>query len=48
VGNAAGELADGLHLFGLPNPVLRRDLVGEIAEESVEHETLSAFQRGDA
>src|ERR1035437_9548346 len=33
MGNGAGELAEGLPLFGLPDPVLRRDLVGEIAEE---------------
>jgi hypothetical protein len=31
--DAAGELADGFHLFGLPDPVFRHDLVGEIADE---------------
>ena len=48
VGDAAGELADGFHLFGLPNPVLRRDPVGQVANETVEHETVTALQRGDA
>ena len=46
--DAAGELADRLHLFGLPDPLLRRDLVGEVAEKSVEHDAVAAFQRGDA
>ena len=34
--DAAGQLAEGFHLLGLPDPVLRRDLVGEVAEETVE------------
>ena len=38
----------GFHLLGLPDPVLRGDLVGEIAEEPVEHEALAASQRSDA
>ena len=38
VRDAAGELADRFHLLGLPDPVLGRDLVGEVADESVEHE----------
>ena len=46
--DAAGELAEGFHLFGLPDAVLRRDLVGEIAEEAVEQDALAAAQRGDA
>ena len=41
VRDAAGELAEGFHLFRLPDPVLGRDLVGEIAEESVEHDALA-------
>ena len=40
--DAAGELADRFHLFGLPDPVLGRDLVGEIADEAVEHEAVAA------
>jgi len=48
MGDAAGELADGFHLFGLPNPVLRRDLVGQVAYESIEHDSVAAPQRGDA
>ena len=48
MGDAAGELADGFHFFGLPNPVLRRDLVGQVADETVEQEAVAAFQRGDA
>ena len=48
VRDAAGELADRFHLFGLPDPVLGRDLVGEIANESVEHESVARPQRGDA
>jgi len=46
--DSASELADGFHFFGLPDPVLRRDLVGEIADESVEHHAVTASQRGDA
>ena len=46
--DAAGELADRFHLLGLPDPVLRRDLVGQVADESVEHEPVTAPQRGDA
>jgi hypothetical protein len=46
--DAAGELADGFHLLGLAKPVLRRDLVSEVAQEAVEHESVAAFQRGDA
>ena len=46
--DAAGELADGFHLLGLPDAVLRRDLVGEVAEETVEQDALAALQRGDA
>ena len=42
VRDAAGELADGFHLFGLPDPVLGGDLVGEIAHEAVEHEAVAA------
>ena len=48
VRDAAGELADGFHLFGLPDPLLGRDLVGEVAHESVEHEAAARLQRGDA
>ena len=48
VGDAAGELADRLHLLGLPDAVFRRDLVGEIADEAVEHDAVAALQRGDA
>ena len=40
--DAAGELADGFHLLGLPDPVLGRDLVGEVADEAVEHEAVAA------
>ena len=40
--DAAGELADRLHLLGLPDPVLGRDPVGEVADESVEHEAVAA------
>ncbi len=42
MGDAAGELADRFHLFGLPDAVLRRDLVGEVAEEAVEQDALAA------
>ena len=42
MGDAAGELADRFHLLGLPDPVLGRDLVGEIAHEAVEHEAVAA------
>ena len=48
MGDAAGELADRFHLFGLPDPVLGRDLVGEIAHESVEHKSVAAPQFGNA
>ena len=48
VRDAAGELADRLHLFGLPDPLLGRDLVGEVADEPVEHEAAARPQRGDA
>ena len=48
MGDAAGELADGFHFFGLPNAVLCRDLVREVADESVENKALPRFQRGDA
>ena len=41
--DAAGELADGLHLLGLPDAVLGRDLVGEVAHEAVEHEAVAAL-----
>ena len=46
--DAAGELADRFHLLGLPDALLGRDLVGEIADESVEHEAVAAPQRGNA
>ncbi len=48
VRDAAGELAHGLHLLGLPDPVLGRDPVGEVADESVEQEASTRPQRGDA
>src|SRR6266702_2137037 len=48
VRDAAGELADGLHLLGLPDAILGGDLVGEIAHEAVEHEAVAAFQLGHA
>ena len=48
MGDAAGELADGFHLLRLPDPVLGRDLVGEVADEAVEDEAVAALQRGDA
>ena len=48
VRDAAGELAERFHLLGLPDAVLRRDLVGEVAEESVEHDAVAASQPGDA
>ena len=40
--DAAGELADRFHLLGLPDPLLGRDLVGEVADEPVEHEAVAA------
>ena len=48
MGDAAGELAEGFHLLGLPDPVLCRDLVGEIAQEAVQDKTLAGFHRGGA
>src|SRR6202023_2485429 len=42
------ELAEGFHLLGLPDPVLCRDLVGEIAQEAVQDKTLAGFHRGGA
>ena len=48
VGDAAGELADRFHLLGMPDPVFRRDLVGEVADEPVEHDAAAAPQLGDA
>ena len=48
VGDAAGELADRLHLFRLTDPLLGGDLVGEVADEGIEHHAVAAFQRGDA
>jgi hypothetical protein len=48
MGDAAGELADRFHLLGLPDPFLRRDLVGEVAEKSVEQKAAAGLQRGDA
>jgi len=48
VRDAAGELADGLHLLGLPDAVLGGDLVGEVAHEAVEHEAVAALQLGHA
>jgi hypothetical protein len=36
------------HLFGLTNPVFRRDLFREIAKEAVEQNALAAPQGGDA
>ncbi len=41
--NSASQLADGLHLFRLPNPVFRGDLVGEVPDESVEDKATPAF-----
>ena len=46
--DAAGELADGFHFLGLPDPLLGRDLVGEIAHEPVEQEAVARLQRGHA
>ena len=40
--DAAGELADRFHLLGLPDAVLGRDLVGEVADEAVEHKAVAA------
>ena len=40
--DAAGELADGFHLLGLPDPFLGGDLVGEVADEAVEQEAVAA------
>src|SRR4030088_1794370 len=48
MGDAAGELAGGPPFFGPPNPVLRGDLVGESAQESVQDKALSRFHRGGA
>ncbi len=48
VGDATGELADRLHLLGLPDALLSGDFVGQIAEESVEHEAAPRLQRGHA
>src|SRR5205085_11502452 len=47
VGDAAGELADRLHLLGVPDAVFRRDPAGEIADEAVEHDAVAALQRRD-
>src|SRR5258707_4456126 len=46
--NAAGELADSFHFFGLPDPILGRDLVREIAHEAVEYKSVAGLQRRDA
>ena len=37
-----------LHLLGLPDPVLGRDPVGEIADECIEYEAVARLQCGDA
>ena len=42
VRDAAGELADRLHLLGLPDALLGGDLVGQVADEAVEHEAVAA------
>src|SRR5258707_10261804 len=46
--NAAGELADSFHFFGLPDPILGRDLVREIAAEAVNDKSVAGLQRRDA
>ena len=43
--DAAGELTEGFHLFGLPDAVLRRDLVGQIAEHQLSRGTRGAAAR---
>ena len=48
VRDAAGELAHGLHLFGLPDPLLGGNSVGKIADERIENEAIARPQRGDA
>ena len=42
VRDAAGELAERFHFLGLPDAVLRRDPVGQVARESVEHHAVAA------
>ena len=48
VRDAAGELAHGLHLFGLSDPLLGGDSVGKIADECIEYEAVTRLQCGDA
>ena len=48
VRDAAGELADGLHLLRLPQLLLGGDLVGEVADEAVEQVAVARLQRGHA
>src|SRR2546430_2179175 len=47
VSDADGKLADRLHLLGVPDAVLRRDLVSEIADEAVEQDAVAPRQLGD-
>ena len=47
VGDAAGELADRLHLLGMADAVFGGDLVGEVADEAVEDDAVAALQLGD-
>src|SRR6202000_3204428 len=47
VRDAAGELAECFHFLGLADAVLRRDPVGEVANESVEYHAVAAAQPGD-
>src|SRR5262245_10099781 len=47
VGDAASELADRFHLLGMADSVFRRDPVGEITDEAVEHDAVAPLQLGD-
>ncbi len=43
--DAAGQLADGLHLLGLPQLLVGRDLLRHIPDEGVDHIAAAAAKR---
>ena len=44
MGDAAGQLADGFHLLGLPDLGFRGDLLGQVADEAVEDVPAAALR----